>query len=716
MHLRFSKFLVTAATFSAVTIALAAPQQAPRAAITQPIDERVLTTLPGNTRPEAIPANDRGALPDNFPLEHMLLQLQRPPALEQALQSYIDDLYNPSSPNYQQWLSADEFGQRFGVATQDIDKITQWLEGHGFQANVYSNQLLIDFSGTAAQVREAFHTEIHTLIVNGESHISNMSDPQIPSALAPIVVGVVSLNNFMPHSMLQPHTQYTLANGGGQLVTPGDLAKIYNLNPAFAAGYTGKGQTVVVIENTNVYSTANWTTFRKTFGLSGYTSGSFITVHPAPKSGTNNCTNPGYNADDGEAILDAEYASAAAPNATIEMASCEDTSTTFGGLIAVENLLNESTTPPAVMSVSYGECEANSGATANAAFNKAYQQAVTEGVSVYVSAGDQASAPCDRGEPGAIHGVGVNGWASTPYNVAVGGTDFSDTYSGTNATYWNATNSSTYESAKSYIPEIPWNQSCGSILIAYYLGYSTTYGADGFCNSEIGSEDFWNVVGGSGGPSGCAIGAPSTKGVVSGTCKGYAKPSWQAGFYGIKADGVRDLPDVSLFSSDGPWGHSYVYCDSDTSNGGAACTGAPANWSRAGGTSFASPIWAGFQALVNEKIGKRQGNPNPVLYKIAAKEYGAKGNSACYSNAGNKVASTCTFYDITAGDTSVDCDGTHDCFTDGVTVGVLSTSDSAYAPAYASGIGWDFTTGIGTVNVNNLITNFASTAAAAPQP
>jgi hypothetical protein len=87
--------------------------------------------------------------------------------------------------------------------------------------------------------------------------------------------------------------------------------------------------------------------------------------------------------------------------------------------------------------------------------------------------------------------------------------------------------------------------------------------------------------GGSGGPSRCATGTPSIAGVVSGTCAGYPKPSWQSGVVGIPSDGVRDLPDVSLFSSFGPWNHSYVICYSDPTpgSGGVPCDGTatPAN-------------------------------------------------------------------------------------------------------------------------------------------
>jgi subtilase family serine protease len=168
----------------------------------------------------------------------------------------------------------------------------------------------MDISGTAGQVREAFHTEIHHLEVKGVKHIANMSDPQIPAALAPAIVGVVSLHDFKPHTLYKPRSNYT-AGGGLYLVAPGDLATIYNLNPLFSANISGQGQTIVVIEDTDVYTTADWTTFRSVFGLSSFTQGSFTEIHPAPPSGSNNCSDPGPNGDDGEAILDAEYASAA---------------------------------------------------------------------------------------------------------------------------------------------------------------------------------------------------------------------------------------------------------------------------------------------------------------------------------------------------------------------------------------------------------------------
>lgn len=684
-----------------------------RALITEAVDNQKRVTLLGNTRSAVSTATDEGAVPENLPLDHMLLQLQRPAELEEALNHFIDQLHDSASPNYHQWLTAAEFGEKFGVADSDINAISQWLTSQGFVVNqVYANKLTIDFSGTAGQVRSAFRSDIHYLDAAGTRHMANMSNPQIPAALASVVKGVVSLHDFMPHSFKRDrNTQYYISSGT-QAVVPADLATIYNLNPLFSRGITGQGQTIVVIEDTDVYSTNDWSTFRSTFGLSSYSSGSFVQVHPG------NCGDPGVVAgNDEEATLDAEYASAAAPGAAIQLASCPDTSVTFGGLIALQNLLNASGTPPALVSISYGDCEADNGAAANAAYASTYQQAVTEGVSVFVSSGDAGAAMCDDNSSYATHGIGVNAFASTPYNVAVGGTDFGDTYLGTSSTYWNTTNTSTYASAKSYVPEIPWDDSCASNLIAGYLGYSTVYGASGFCNSATGKANFINTTAASGGPSQCATGAPSTTDVVSGTCQGYAKPSWQSGLYGNPSDSVRDLPDVSLFAANGVWGHYYVFCFSDTANGGAACSGAPSNWSGAGGTSFAAPIMAGFQSLVNQSTGSRWGNPNTKYYALAASEYGTSGTTSCLSS--SSPASSCTFYDITLGNMDVVCHSSVDCFDSSgsgrsIIYGALSTSSTSFNAAYATAPGWDFATGIGSVNVNNLVSNWSGSSTTQP--
>jgi len=686
------------------------PPRGARVMVSQPIDESQRVALHGNTRPEVRPENDRGRVPDTLPMAHMLLQLRRPPELEQALRQFIDELHTSDSPNFHHWLTAKEFGERFGPAEQDLSTITHWLESYGFRVNVvYPSGMIIDFSGTAGQIRSAFQTEIHRLDVRGEKHVANTSDPRIPAALAPLVSGIVSLHDFRPHTMhhlRKTGAQYTFPDafgGTSYAVVPADLATIYNLKPLFEAGYSGQGQTVVLVENTDVFSTSDWSNFRSAFSLSSYSS-TFTTVHPAPAGGSNNCRAPGVVApNDAEAILDTEWASAASPSADIELAACADTTTTFGGLIAIQNLINANSPPP-IMSISYGECETLNGASSNAAYNSVYQQAVAEGISVFVAAGDSGAAGCDNSAVEATHGIVANAFASTPYNVAVGGTDFSDTYSGTNSSYWNSNNTADFGSALSYIPETPWNDSCAGALLAQYLGYSTTYGAGSLCNDPIIGPLVETTVAGGGAPSRCATGTPSSSGVVSGSCQGWPKPAWQV-VLGNPSDGVRDTPDVSLFAADGLWGHYYIFCWSDIANGGTACSGSPSNWSGAGGTSFATPIMAGIQALVNQATASRQGNPNPTYYQFAASEYGAGGNSSCNSSNGNTVSGSFIFYDVNLGDMDVDCTGA-DCYLGGGSLGVLSTSNSAFMSAYAATAGWDFATGIGSVNATNLVNSW----------
>jgi subtilase family serine protease len=683
----------------------AAQPQSIRRLVTTGIDDRQTVELAGNTRPEANAANDTGLVDDSLPLEHMQLLLNRPEELEAALNQLIDDLHNPASPQFHKWLTPAQFESQFGPAPEDVRAVSDWLAVHGFTVNAVVIGRIIDFSGTAGQVRQAFHTEIHNLSVNGVPHIANMSDPRVPTALSAVVNGVVSLHDFRPHVNFKskPHFTFTEDGDTEHAVTPQDLAVIYNLTPLWNAGISGQGQTIALIEDSDVFSSADWSTFRSEFGLSGFTSGSFTQLHPAPASGSNNCTDPKVvSGNETEAELDVEYASAAAPSAAIQLLSCADSSTTFGGLIALENTLSKGGTLPGTISISFGECEAQNGATSNATFSSTYQEAVGLGISVFVSAGDEGAASCDADESKATHGIAVSGFASTAFNVAVGGTDFGDTAAGTTVTFWSSTNSSTFESALSYINEIPWNDSCASALIAKAEGFSAEAGSSGFCNSRTGEEDFLTTASGSGGPSGCFTGKASTSGEVSGTCKGNPKPSFQS-VLGNPSDGVRDIPDVSLFAANGVWGHFYVFCDSDTKDGGATCSGSPSGWSAAGGTSFASPIWAGFQALVNQKVGSLQGNPNSVYYSLARTEYGSSGSTSCNSTSGNKVASTCIFYDVTQGDMDVNCTGKVDCFLPSGRNGVLSTTSSADDPAFGTTTGWDFATGIGTVNVANLV-------------
>lgn len=664
------------------------------ARITNAVDDSQLVQLSGNTHPLATAANDRGLVADGLPLQHIFLQLQRSPQQEAALEYFMREQLEPRSVNYHHWLTAEELGQNFGVAQSDIEKVVGWVTAHGFTVNqVFKNGLTIDISGNAGQIRNAFHTEIHQYEVRGEQHIANASDPMIPAALAHVLVGIVSLNDFLPKPLVRkPISGFTFKctgcpDGFDNTLqydeAPPDFATIYNVNPLYKQSnpITGKGQTVVVLEVTDV-NPADVATFRSAFGLSSY-SGTFTEIHPGP-----GCSDPGTNGAEGEAALDSEWAGAVAPDANVELASCASTNTNFGAFIAAQNLLN-SNAPPPIMSLSYLECEAGNGPGGNAYVNGLWQQAASEGVSVFVASGDNGSAGCDNFDTGtyAITGIAANGLASTPYNVATGGTDFLDTAEGLNNAYWKKSNSPTGESARSYVPEMTWNDSCASTVLYEVFGFSNPVT---FCNSATGMN-FLDIVAGSGAPSFV-----------------YPKPYWQNGIPGVPNDGARDLPDVSLFASNGFWSHAILFCMSDPSEGGVPCDYSvplDAFYNSAGGTSFTAPQYASIQALIDQKAGGAQGNPDPLFYDLARPEYGSSTlTTKCNATNGNKSSASCVYHDVTVGNNSVPCYGTNDCYgSTGTDYGVLSTSDTQLEIAYPAHTAWDFATGLGSVNVTNLV-------------
>ena len=688
--LRTLRNSLTAAAALAAVCALAQPACAASPQISALVNENDLVPLAPNMHPNATPENDRGRVADSMRIEDIVLLLHRPDAEETALTQFMKDQQDRNSPSYHKWLTAKQFGKRFGLAKSDTDAIVSWLSSHGFNVHpLAAGGRTVSFDGTAGQLREAFHTEIHTL---ADGHYANMSTPQMPASLAPAVIGIAKLNNYMPHAnIVRSDFTYTKGTATIHAIVPEDLATIYNVNPVFTGGNTGQGVTVVVIEDSDVKSTADWTTFRTKFGLLSFTGGSFVQTHP---TGTTTCTDPGVSGAEDEANLDAQWASAAAPSAAIVLASCRDTSQ-FGGFLALENIANGTNLPP-IVSISYGLPEESDGQTENQFISSLYQQASAEGITVFVSSGDEGSAENDRRGANPSHGISVSGWQSTPYDTSVGGTDFADTFLGTSKKYWNKKNTANYGSAKSYMPEMPWSDSCANVPLSTSKGFATPYGSAGYCNNGGPHSS----VAGSGGPSNCATGA-GTGGLINGTCAGWPKPSWQK-LVGVPNDGVRDTPDVSLMAANGLWGHYYVFCDTD----GGTCGTDPSTWPGAGGTSFASPIWAGFMALVvHAKGGTGQGLINPTLYSLANEEYGKKGSKACDSSSkkAGKPNSSCIFYDVTLGDNDVNCVGTVNCYLPSGTAGVLSTSDTDYDPAYATGKGYDFATGIGTVNVDNLV-------------
>jgi subtilase family serine protease len=659
--------------------------------VMQAVNPLEMVVLRGNTHPLARSEYDRGAVSDAMPMGRVLLLLQRSPDQEQALQQLLEQQQSKSSPNYHAWLTPEQFGQQFGVAAVDIQVITQWLASQGFsQINAGPGRMIIEFAGSAGQVRSAFHTEIHRFVMNGEEHTANVADPQIPAALAPVVAGIVSLHDFPKRSHakvvgefhskigepgLQPLLTLPTPFGSGNFygLGPGDFATIYNTRPLLTAGNDGTGQTIAIVGETNL-NVQDVQQFRSVFGL------------PANFDVTNivlNGADPGITSTDEEteADLDVQWSGAVAPGATIKFVVSASTPASAGVDLSALYIVEHNFA--AVMSESYGACESFLGSAGNAFYGTLWQQAAAQGITAIVSSGDGGSAGCDdfnKPQP-ATQGLAVSGLASTPYNVSVGGTDFDQVNNW--AAYWSATNDATGTSAKSYIPEIPWSQNCAQI------------GLTG-CGSSA-PQGSVNIVAGAGGPS--AI---------------YPKPKWQLGVAGMPNDSHRDQPDVSLFASVGFNGTAYVLCQGDRI-GACYFNSGSVSVELVGGTSASAPAFAGIIALVNQKQSStnspapRQGIANNVLYALANKS-----GASCTSSPAEPA--NCVFNGVTKGSgflptgkpgvgtNSVPCQGgSPNCTTAAAGGnGVLVDPDRTTTEAWTATAGYDMATGLGSVNVNNL--------------
>jgi hypothetical protein len=433
---------------------------APAVRIVNPIDEHQLVSLKGTVHPLANARNDRGAAPDEMQLERMHLVLKRSNSQEAALRTLIGQIHTPGTASYHKWLTPDQFGKQFGPADQDITAVETWLTGHGFSVTkVNPGKQTIEFSGNVAQMRGAFHTQIHKYEVNGETHYANAGDPQIPAAVAPVVGGFVSLNNFRAKSYVKylgkaqydPKTdhatpEWTTGSSAGYnfVLAPGDFAVQYDLNPLYTAGTNGSGQTIAIINESNV-NIGVVNSFRSLFSLPANPPQVIIDGNDPGVDGINNPDGP--NGASTEAYLDVEWAGAVAPDATVDLVIAANTAMENGLILAAEHAVYSNVAP--IMSVSFGLCENFLTPSGNSFLSALWEQAAAQGITVVVSTGDNGAAGCDNdnSEEYAIYGQQVNGYASTPYNVAVGGTDFyySDFSQGLTAmeaqmgTYWNTT-------------------------------------------------------------------------------------------------------------------------------------------------------------------------------------------------------------------------------------------------------------------------------------
>ncbi len=690
--LQVSSVFAAMAMFCVFLCAPVARGQAPKRLVTQGVDESKRVALRGNVHPFARAEFDRGAMGDAQPINRIYLLLNRSAEQQTALDKLMLEQMDSGSANFHKWLTPEEYGVQFGPSDEDVQAVKNWLGAQGFSGiKTNKGKTIVEFNGTVGSLRRAFATEIHKFNVRGEEHWANVSDPQIPAALAPAVMGVVSLHNFRKQSHIKrfgkfrrdvltgetrPLFTFTDVNGQFFGMGPADFAKIYNI----PAGADGTGQSIAIVGRSNI-NIQDVRDFRTMFGLPA--NDPVIILNGA---------DPGLvSGDEGEADLDVEWSGAVAPGATIKFVVSESEQTDgVDGVDASAVYIVDNNIAP-VMSESFGSCEALSGNAENAFINALWRQAAAEGITVSVSSGDSGSAGCDdpNSVTSATHGIGVSGTASTPFNVAVGGTDFDD--SGTQSTFWSTTNTSTTApvpaSAKGYIPEIPWNDSCASAGLAG-------------CNTTTSSN--LNIVAGSGGPSGIY-----TK----------AMAPFQTGF----GDAMRDIPDVSFFAADGLNKSFYIVCESDQDiPGDTGCnltkfvTTSPFHdFQTVGGTSASTPAFAGIMALVNQKTGQRQGNANFVLYSLAKNETFANCNSSSFTAPGTQPIA-CVFMDITKSNNAVPCiGGSPNCSkTSSGGNGVLqSNNQPAFSAAPPTAAGYDLATGLGSINVTALLNGWAVPAA-----
>jgi uncharacterized protein (TIGR03437 family) len=570
--------------------------------INQAVDPNRTAVLTGQVHPLAQPRYDQGLADPAAELGYVTLLLRPDPALK----TFLAQQRTPSSASYRRWLAPEEFADRFGLTQNDIGKITAWLGSQGLRVNdVARGRHWITFSGTAGQISQALHTEIHRYAVDGKTHLANATDPSIPQALQGIVAGFRGLNDFIPVSPLaklsltplQAAPEYT--SGGVHFLAPGDLATIYDVNPLYNTGIDGTGQTIVIAGQTDILL-SDIAGFRSQFGL------------PAnqPKLMLFG-TDPGLTSDLQEADLDLQWAGALAPGATIVYAYSTDAYNSLQ--YAVDQNLGK------VISISYGSCELYE----TPAFEVVAQQANAQGITVLAASGDAGATNCDRFDPTPQASTGpVVSWpASFPEITSVGGTEFNE---GTGS-YWGKRNNSTGTSALSYIPETAWN--------------------DTVALNEFAS--------GGGGAS-----------VM------FSKPSWQTG-PGVPNDNARDLPDVSLSAS---WLHDPFLIEEE----GLLYL--------VGGTSAATPSFAGMVALLNQYLVSQGtlaapglGNINPALYQLAQ-------------------STPASFHDIVSGNNSQPCVQSSTGCVDGLV-------------GFNAGPGYDLATGLGSVDVFNLVTNWNSGAA-----
>lgn len=638
---------------------VAAAAQAVPNRIVQEINANETAVLPGSVNPRIAPQYETGRMQPGTQLDGMTVYFQPTAEQKAELDALVKAQQTPGSPEYHQWLTPAQYAARFGLSQADIGKVENWLESEGFNVERVSPSLTsITFSGTVEQVETAFSTEMHTYRIDGEEHWANSTNLSIPEALSGVVQAVRNLNDFRPRPQVRFYSQsamsarpaFTSGQTGDHFLTPDDVATIYDIANAYNAGYTGSGETIAVVGQSEI-ETSDIENFEKALGLP--TKDPTMTL----VSGTGSAAFS--SGDEAESDLDVEYSGAIAKGATIHFYYSGSSGNVFDALQYAIDQDKEK-----VISISYGGCETQfvSDQSDYAALETEMEKGAAQGQSIIASSGDTGSTAC-YGTTGYStaqqEALAVNYPASSAFVTGIGGTEFPtlDVSGSSSGTYWeSASGSDRISSAKSYIPEEVWNDDA-----------TTSQGL------SAGNADALSAGGG-----GVSVLTP--------------RPGWQSGVPGIPSGSYRLVPDISLDASN--VNAPYLYCTSDQSawNTGspkqqASCNdgfrdSATGDLTAAGGTSFGAPIFAGMMAIVNQKTSSAgQGVAATELYALAA-------NSATYAAA---------FHDITSGGNQC-------------TAG-SSFCSSAGASEYPATADYDEASGLGSVDFDALLTAWGASTA-----
>ena len=603
-------------------------QQEPPARITTAIDNSVRVTI-SVTPPTARLANDVGVVPGSMSLSGISLVFCRSSGQEAQLQALISAQQNPASAMYHNWLTPEQFAGAFGMAQSDIAKVSAWLSQQGFSVDgVSHSKNRIYFSGTVSQVNQVFDTELHYYNVNGIKQYAPSRDITVPAALASVMETIANLSSFRPKPHVRFRKNFTSSQSGDHFLTPKDIDTIYDITKAYNAGYTGSGQSIAIVGQSEVY-VSDIENFQNAAGLTVKDP----TLVLVPNSGSAAVS----SGDEAESDLDLEYSGGIGTGATIYFVYVGN-NTSYSVWDSINYAVDTRIAP--IISTSYGDCETDLGSSNYATLNAILEQAAAQGQTMMAAAGDNGSTDCfgySNLTTSEQEALAVDFPASSQYVTGMGGTEFpSADVAASNTTYWASANGSdVISSALSYIPEQVWND-----------------------DSSLSSESSVTELSSGGG------------GISTLT----ARPSWQTGVTGIPSGSYRLVPDISFDAS--PNNAGYLFCSSDSSATGI--TGSCSNGFRdsndeyltvAGGTSFDAPIFSGMVAIINQKLNSTgQGVINSTLYTVAADSSTyvsafhditsggnecAAGSSYC-SNAGESEYFAGTGYDEASGLGSVD--------------------------------------------------------------